>query len=294
MRLHRLTWMSCLVLAGFCLLPAAALATGLGPPPRATRCWSSPRASRRSTPARRRPPCMRFANRRRRRLPSRRHRSASAFTESNLERYRAVVFLNTAGDVLDAAQQAAFESYYTDGGGFLGVHSAIETEPDWQFLTDVLGTRATGASAAAPPRRSRSPTACTRRARTLPEYWTRSDRWLQLRPPTSAASRTCSPRSTRRTYAGGTMGVGPSDRLVQGLPGRPLVLHRPSATRAAASTAQLRAPPRRRDPVGRRPRRPGLQRLRRDRAGQLPADQDLGRRRTSTSRSASTCCPTAA
>ena len=29
----------------------------------------------------------------------------------------------------------------------MGIHSAIETEPDWQFLTDILGTRATGSSA---------------------------------------------------------------------------------------------------------------------------------------------------
>src|SRR5688572_27686330 len=34
---------------------------------------------------------------------------ASAFNDANLARYRAVVWLSTTGDVLDAAQQAAFE-----------------------------------------------------------------------------------------------------------------------------------------------------------------------------------------
>ena len=69
---------------------------------------------------------------------------ASDFTEENLANYRVVVFLNNAGDVLDDDQQDAFEAYFRGGGGFLGIHSAIEAEPDWAFMTDVLGTRAEG------------------------------------------------------------------------------------------------------------------------------------------------------
>src|SRR5215204_1133784 len=72
------------------------------------------------------------------------------FRADRLEQFRAVVFLNTSGDVLDDAQQAAFEDYYRDGGGFVGVHSAIETEPSWAFLTEVLGTRSAGSSAVTP------------------------------------------------------------------------------------------------------------------------------------------------
>ena len=63
---------------------------------------------------------------------------------------------------------------------------------------------------------------------------------------------------------------------------------------AAAYDAQLTTHLQGRDRLGRRPERPGLQRLRRDRAAQLPADEDLARRRTSTSRSASTSSRTAA
>ena len=48
---------------------------------------------------------------------------SSEFTDKNLASYRAVVFLNTAGDVLTDAQQAAFEHYFSDGGGFVGIHS---------------------------------------------------------------------------------------------------------------------------------------------------------------------------
>src|SRR5262249_16946760 len=36
---------------------------------------------------------------------------AGAFTDANLARYRAVIFLLTTGDVLDASQQAAYQHY---------------------------------------------------------------------------------------------------------------------------------------------------------------------------------------
>ena len=69
---------------------------------------------------------------------------AGLFTEADLGRFRAVVFLDTTGSPLNAAQEAAFEAYFRNGGGFVGVGSAVETEPGWQFLTDILGTRSDG------------------------------------------------------------------------------------------------------------------------------------------------------
>jgi hypothetical protein len=62
----------------------------------------------------------------------------------HLQQYNAVVFLNTGLDVLNATQEAAFQAYFGGGGGFVGIGSAIETEPEWAFYTDILGTRATG------------------------------------------------------------------------------------------------------------------------------------------------------
>src|SRR5215217_7358865 len=56
---------------------------------------------------------------------------STAFTTAALSRYEAVVFLSTSGDVLDASQQAAFESYIRGGGGYVGVHAAADTEYDW-------------------------------------------------------------------------------------------------------------------------------------------------------------------
>ncbi|MDX6361517.1 MAG: hypothetical protein QOC85_520, partial [Streptomyces sp.] len=64
---------------------------------------------------------------------------AGAFTAKNLARYRAVVFLSTTGDVLDAGQQTAFERYIKRGGGYVGVHAAADTEYDWAFYGGLAG-----------------------------------------------------------------------------------------------------------------------------------------------------------
>ena len=49
--------------------------------------------------------------------------------EEDLSEYRAVIFLNTSTDVLDDAGQEEFEEYFRNGGGFVGVGTAIESEP---------------------------------------------------------------------------------------------------------------------------------------------------------------------
>ena len=52
------------------------------------------------------------------------------FTPANLDSYRAVVFLNTGmASPLDDAQRANFEAYFKKGGGFVGIGSAVETDP---------------------------------------------------------------------------------------------------------------------------------------------------------------------
>src|SRR5207244_7099290 len=64
---------------------------------------------------------------------------AGAFTSKNLALYRAVVFLNTTGDVLDNAQQDDFERYIQAGGGYVGIHSATDTEYDWPWYGRLAG-----------------------------------------------------------------------------------------------------------------------------------------------------------
>ena len=64
---------------------------------------------------------------------------ASAFNDANLRKYRAIVFMSTTGDVLDAVQQDALERYIQAGGGWVGVHSATDTEYDWPWYGKLAG-----------------------------------------------------------------------------------------------------------------------------------------------------------
>lgn len=65
--------------------------------------------------------------------------NAADFTDENLKKYDAVVFMSTTGNVLNAEQQAAFERYIQSGGGFVGVHSAADTEYDWPWYGNLVG-----------------------------------------------------------------------------------------------------------------------------------------------------------
>ncbi|CAL1518603.1 ThuA domain-containing protein [Chitinophaga sp. MM2321] len=64
---------------------------------------------------------------------------ASWFKESKLKKYRAVVFLSTTGNVLNADEQVAFERYIQSGGGFAGVHAAADTEYGWPWYNKLVG-----------------------------------------------------------------------------------------------------------------------------------------------------------
>lgn len=65
--------------------------------------------------------------------------SEGVFTDSNLERYDAVAWVLTSGDVLNANEQAAFERYIRSGGGYLGIHAASDTEYSWPWYGALVG-----------------------------------------------------------------------------------------------------------------------------------------------------------
>lgn len=61
------------------------------------------------------------------------------FNDKELAKYKVVIFLLTTGDVLNDAQQAVFEKYIRAGGGFVGIHSASDTEYGWPWYTKMVG-----------------------------------------------------------------------------------------------------------------------------------------------------------
>ncbi len=64
---------------------------------------------------------------------------STVFNDANLAHYDAVVFLLTTGEVLNDSQQAAFERYIRAGGGYVGIHSATDTEYTWSWYGGLVG-----------------------------------------------------------------------------------------------------------------------------------------------------------
>jgi cytochrome c len=65
--------------------------------------------------------------------------NAANFNEDTLQKYAAVIFLNTTGDILDNYQEADFERYIQSGGGYVGIHAATDTEYDWGWYGQLAG-----------------------------------------------------------------------------------------------------------------------------------------------------------
>ncbi|AHM62946.1 PKD domain-containing protein [Flammeovirgaceae bacterium 311] len=66
-------------------------------------------------------------------------KNAAYFHDDSLKNYQAVIFNITTGNVLNAHQQAAFERYIQAGGGYVGIHSAADTEYEWPWYNKLMG-----------------------------------------------------------------------------------------------------------------------------------------------------------
>jgi type 1 glutamine amidotransferase len=67
------------------------------------------------------------------------HEDAAVFDDERLKQYQVVVFLLTSGDILNETQQAAMERFIRSGKGYVGIHSASDTEYDWDWYTKMVG-----------------------------------------------------------------------------------------------------------------------------------------------------------
>ena len=127
------------------------------------------------------------------------------FTDSGLAGYGAVIFLLTTGHVLDNSQQAAFERYIAAGNGFVGVHSAADTEYHWPWYGGLIGAYFAShpdiQPAAVHREDANHPSTVS-----LPDVWVRTDEWYNFQT---------NPRDTpdihvlasldESSYSGGTM-----------------------------------------------------------------------------------------
>ena len=130
---------------------------------------------------------------------------ASQFTDANLAQYKAVIFLNTTGDVLDTNQQGAFQRYIEAGNGWVGIHSAADTLHNWAWYGGLVGTYFASHPATLQQATVKVADRVDPSTSMLPKRWIRTDEWYNFEN---------NPRSTvhvlatvdETTYTGGTNG----------------------------------------------------------------------------------------
>src|SRR3954453_12756702 len=107
------------------------------------------------------------------------------FTDANLAQYDVVVFLSTTGDVLNDAQQTAFEHYIQAGGGYVGIHAASDTEYTWPWYGQMLGGYFRNHPAGTPTATVAIEDADEPSTTGLPAHWVRTDEWYNFQGPTN-------------------------------------------------------------------------------------------------------------
>ena len=109
--------------------------------------------------------------------------NAGVFKDRTLKKYDAVIFLNTTGNVLNAEQESAFERYIQAGGGFVGIHSAADTEYDWAWYGKLVGAHFSSHPLKPGTRKAVVDVVDTAHVATrgLPLRWERSDEWYNFR-----------------------------------------------------------------------------------------------------------------
>ncbi|RYG26481.1 DUF1080 domain-containing protein [bacterium] len=128
------------------------------------------------------------------------------FTDEKLKGFDAVVFLATTGDVLNPTQQTAFEGFIHRGGGYVGVHSASDTEYDWPWYGKLVG-----AYFASHPQIQTADVRVVDVAHPstakLPVIWPRVDEWYNYRAAPKGVQVLAA--LDEKSYQGGTMGEHP-------------------------------------------------------------------------------------
>jgi type 1 glutamine amidotransferase len=130
---------------------------------------------------------------------------SSVFADEALAQYQAVVFLLTSGTVLNEDQKAAFERFIEAGNGYVGVHSASDTEYDWAWYGGLLGAYFSShpeiQTAEVDVEDHDHPSTWS-----LPDVWQRTDEWYNFRTNPRDQGVTVLATLDESTYSGGQMG----------------------------------------------------------------------------------------
>ncbi len=109
--------------------------------------------------------------------------SSTVFTDANLKKYKAVIFLSTTGNILNSDEQVALQRYIEAGGGFVGIHAAADAEYNWAWYNKLVG--AYFKSHPGDPNVRKATVVVTDTSfiatKGLPEKWERTDEWYNYR-----------------------------------------------------------------------------------------------------------------
>ncbi|MFZ1676858.1 MAG: ThuA domain-containing protein [Saprospiraceae bacterium] len=129
---------------------------------------------------------------------------SSMISDEKLQPFDAIIFFQTTGNILDSIQQLALQKFIKSGKGFVGIHSAADTEYDWPWYVNMVGAPFADhpdIQSATLQKVDTSHIACKH----LPARWTRTDEWYNFKqPPTNVQVLLTIDEST---YHGGTMGA---------------------------------------------------------------------------------------
>ncbi len=133
--------------------------------------------------------------------------NSANFNDDNLKKYQVVIFNCTTGNVLNAVEQAAFERYIQAGGGFMGVHSAADTEYDWPWYGKLVGAYFSSHPNNSNIRKATIDVTDKSQPATanLPTRWERTDEWYNYKSIYSGIHVLAS--LDENTYDGGTNGA---------------------------------------------------------------------------------------
>jgi len=66
------------------------------------------------------------------------HQNDVAITDNYLKNFQVIISLNTTGDIFKEDEQKSIERFIQSGKGFVGIHSASDTEYEWPWYTKLV------------------------------------------------------------------------------------------------------------------------------------------------------------
>lgn len=107
-------------------------------------------------------------------------KDSSLFTDKYLKKFAAIIFLSTTGTLFNDDQKAAVQKYIHNGGGFVGIHAATDTEYGWPWYNKMVG-----AWFASHPKQQVAKLLVKNKehlsTQHLPEVWERKDEWYNFK-----------------------------------------------------------------------------------------------------------------